>query len=80
MNHTKPEMIMHRWNVIQHELIPAMREQVGTLTPKLERLIHTLEWVCIEEFMPIRLTQVDWCFLIFGALAPYCICPGKSGP
>jgi hypothetical protein len=43
-------MIMHRWNVVQHELIPAMREQVGTLTPKLERLIHTLEWVRIEEF------------------------------
>ena len=23
---------------------------MGTLTPKLERLIHTLEWVRIEEF------------------------------
>jgi len=56
MNNTKPEMIMHRWNVIQHELIPAMREQVGTLTPKLERLIHTLEWVRIEEF-----TKSAWC-------------------
>jgi len=56
MNNTKPEMIMHRWNVIQHELIPAMREQVGTLTPKLERLIHTLEWVRIEKF-----TKSAWC-------------------
>ena len=56
MNSTKPQMIMHRWNVIQHELIPAMREQVGTLTPRLERLIHTLEWVRIEEF-----TQGAWC-------------------
>jgi len=56
MNNTKAEMIMHRWNVIQHELIPAMREQVGTLTPKLERLIHTLEWVRIEEF-----TKSAWC-------------------
>ena len=33
-----------------------MREQVGTLTPKLERLIHTLEWVRIEEF-----TKCAWC-------------------
>ena len=33
-----------------------MREQVGTLTPKLERLIHTLEWLRIEEF-----TKSAWC-------------------
>ena len=29
---------------------------MGTLTPKLERLIHTLEWVRIEEF-----TKCAWC-------------------
>ena len=50
MNATRPELIMQRWNVIQHELLPELREQVGTLTPKLEKVIHTLEWVRIEEF------------------------------
>lgn len=28
-----------------------LRAQVGPLTPKLEKLIHTLEWVRIEEFI-----------------------------
>ena len=56
MNSTKRQNIMHRWNVIQHELIPGMREQSDTLTPKLEKLIHSLEWVRIEEF-----TKDGWC-------------------
>ena len=41
---------MQRWNVIQHDLLPELRDQVGTLTPKLEKVVHTLEWVRIEEF------------------------------
>jgi hypothetical protein len=31
--------------VIQHDLIPELRNDVGPLTPKLEKLIHILEWV-----------------------------------
>jgi hypothetical protein len=31
-------------------LIPGLRQEAGDLTPKLERLIHTLEWARIEEF------------------------------
>ena len=50
MNATRRELIMQRWNVIQHELLPELREQIGTLTPKLEKVVHTLEWVRIEEF------------------------------
>lgn len=46
---------MQRWNVVQHALLPELREQVGTLTPKLEQLIHILEWVRIEEF-----TTASW--------------------
>ena len=42
---------MQRWRVIQHELMPELRSEVGALTPKLEHLIHTLEWVRIEEFV-----------------------------
>ena len=45
MNATQRDLIMQRWHVIQHELLPELRNDVGTLTPKLERVIHTLEWV-----------------------------------
>ena len=47
---------MQRWRVIQHELMPELRHEVGALTPKLEKLIHTLEWVRIDEFV-----GTTWC-------------------
>ena len=56
MNATRPELIMQRRNVIQHELLPELRNDVGTLTPKLEKVIYVLEWVRIEEF-----TETSWC-------------------
>ena len=43
--------MMNRWNVVQHELIPELEVRWGELTPKLERLIHILDWVRIEEFV-----------------------------
>jgi transposase len=52
MDSTRRDLIMQRWNVIQHELLPELRNDVGTLTPKLEKVIYTLEWVRIEEFVP----------------------------
>ena len=42
---------MQRWNIIQHELMPELRNDVGALTPKLGQVVHTLEWVRIEEFV-----------------------------
>ena len=56
MDTTQPQPIMQRWHVVQHELLPELQAQVGPLTPKLEKVIHTLEWVRIEEF-----TEVSWC-------------------
>jgi hypothetical protein len=56
MNATERDLIMQRWNVIQHELLPELCHDVGTLTPKLERVIHTLEWIRIEEFV-----TSTWC-------------------
>jgi hypothetical protein len=47
---------MQRWNVIQHELLPELRNEVGALTLKLEKVIYVLEWVRIEEF-----TESSWC-------------------
>lgn len=56
MDTTRRDLIMQRWNVIQHELLPEVRNDVGTLTEKLEKVIYVLEWVRIEEF-----TQTSWC-------------------
>jgi hypothetical protein len=56
MDTKRRELILQRWNVIQHELMPELRNDVGPLTPKLEKVIHTLEWVRIEEF-----TGSGWC-------------------
>ena len=53
MHATHRERIMQRWSVVQHELMPELVAEVGVLTPKLEKLIHTLEWVRIEEFVPL---------------------------
>ena len=51
MNTTQRDGIMQRWNIIQYELMPELRNEVGALTPKLVKLVHTLEWVRIEEFV-----------------------------
>lgn len=51
MNATQRDLIMQRWNVIQHELIPELGSEMGVLTPKLEKVIYTLEWVRIEQFV-----------------------------
>jgi hypothetical protein len=42
MNTTRQETLMQRWHIVQHELLPELRQEVE-LTPELERLIHTLE-------------------------------------
>jgi hypothetical protein len=44
---------MQRWHVVQDELLPGLRREI-TLTPKLERVIHTLEWARVEEFCSSR--------------------------
>lgn len=56
MDANRRELIMQRWNVIQHELLPELRNEVGTLTTPLEKVIHILEWVRIEEF-----SGAGWC-------------------
>lgn len=55
MNSTEPTPIMQRWMTIQQELIPQLWQEVGALTPRLEKLIHIIEWVRIEEFV-----EVSW--------------------
>lgn len=53
---TRRELLMQRWNTVQYDLIPELSNDVGSLTPRLEKLIHVLEWVRIEEF-----TAASWC-------------------
>lgn len=48
--------MLQRWHVIQHELLPELRDAIGPLTPKLEKVVHVLEWVRIEEFV-----ASSWC-------------------
>ena len=55
-NDSTPCRIMTRWNVVQHELMPELEARWGALTPKLERLIHILDWVRVEEFV-----KDAWC-------------------
>lgn len=51
MNTTQRTGIMQRWRIVQEELIPELRNEIGALTPKLTQVIHTLEWVRIETFV-----------------------------
>ena len=43
--------LLQRWSVVQEELIPGLGQEVEGLTPKLTKLIHTLEWARIEDFV-----------------------------
>lgn len=52
MHTTQRAGLLQRWSVIQEELIPRLGLEVEGLTPKLTKLIHTLEWARIEEFVP----------------------------
>lgn len=45
---------MQRWRIVQEELMPELRHEVGALTPKLVQVVYTLEWVRIEEFVSSR--------------------------
>lgn len=50
MNTTQRPFIMRRWQVLQYNLMPELRQQYGALTLKLEKLVHILDWVRIEEW------------------------------
>ena len=47
---------MQRWQAIQYEVLPALGGEMGPLTPKLERVVHVLEWARLEEFV-----AASWC-------------------
>ncbi len=55
MNNTQKNQFLQRWTCVQEELIPTLGLEM-TLTPKLEKLIHILEWIQLEEFI-----CASWC-------------------
>ena len=50
MNTNLRELISQRWNAVQYVLIPELSKDFGEMTPKLEQLTHTLEWVRPEAY------------------------------
>jgi hypothetical protein len=52
MHATRRELISQRWNIVQYELIPELARDVGTLTPKLERVIHAMLWFHLHKKLP----------------------------
>jgi hypothetical protein len=52
MNATQRAGLLQRWFLIQEEILPDLGREVEGLTPRLEKLIHTLEWARIEAFVP----------------------------
>lgn len=52
MDATQRAGLLQRWSVVQEELIPELGRETEALTPRLMKLIHTLEWARIEEFVP----------------------------
>ncbi|AGX86369.1 IS4 family transposase [Candidatus Symbiobacter mobilis CR] len=58
MNSNRRELLIQRWSIVQEELLPELWNEVGPLTPKLEKVIHTLEWVRLEEYV-----RASWCGL-----------------
>ncbi|WGZ96040.1 MAG: hypothetical protein QJT81_08715 [Candidatus Thiothrix putei] len=51
MNSTERALIAQRWSLLQIEVLPCFNDAFGTLTPKLEKLIHVLELTRIEDFV-----------------------------
>jgi len=41
---------MQRWTVLQYDLIPELTRECGGFTPRLEKLVHILDWARIEEW------------------------------
>ncbi len=52
MNTIQNNGLMQRWNAIQYELLPMLQADQVVLTPKLEQVVHALEWSRIEQFIP----------------------------
>ena len=53
MNSTLCPQLSRRWFEVQNELVPLLRSEYEGLTPRLEQVIRTLEWVRVEEYITV---------------------------
>ena len=51
MHDNDRQLTMQRWSHLQDQLLPFLEADLGCITPKLEKLIHTLELTRIEDFV-----------------------------
>jgi hypothetical protein len=58
MNTTHRSEIMQRWRAVQHELLPELRNEVGILTPKLEK--DALGKYSVNDYIILRI-NADSC-------------------
>lgn len=54
VNSTKRTALMQQLLTVQHELLPQWAMEQETLTPKLEKLIHVLDWLDMSAFFHSR--------------------------
>ncbi|MEZ5533997.1 MAG: transposase [Thiolinea sp.] len=54
MDCTKRTALMQQLLSVQHELLPQLGEGLDILTPKLEKLVHVLDWLDMAAFFPSR--------------------------
>lgn len=54
MDCTKRSTLMQQLLTVQHELLPSLCEELDILTPKLEKLVHVLDWLSMAAFFPSR--------------------------
>lgn len=55
---------MQRWHFMQYEIIPDLGDEISVLTPKLEKVTHTLEWVLFLVFFSLisdDILNASWC-------------------
>lgn len=53
MNSTLTQTIFQRFTTIQQDIFPVLEGDLGiSLTPKLEKLIHVLDWAEMDRFIP----------------------------
>ena len=44
--------LSQRWTQIQEQLFPTLRADFTSTSPKLEKLIHVLEWIDLDKNLP----------------------------
>ena len=52
MNTTSHPYLSQRWTQIQQQLFPTLSAEFASTSPKLEKLIHVLEWIELDKNLP----------------------------